>query len=127
MRSLRIRAALALVLAAILLAAGLGAASAESEESVEPTATITTTLRPGYNYVGWVGEPLAVAKLKRDIPEIASVRAWDAPSQRSYAPTTLTAGMAVRISLSSDRSVQWRRSVTPIRGLVTLRTGRNPH
>ena len=39
MRSLRIRAALALVLAAILLAAGLGAASADSEESVELTAS----------------------------------------------------------------------------------------
>ena len=125
MRSLRIRAALALVLAAILLAAGLAVASADSEESVELTASITTTLRPGYNYVGWVGGPLSVAKLKREIPEVASVRAWDALLQRSYEPVNLVPGMGVRVTLSGDHIVEWRRPMTPVRSKVELQLGRN--
>lgn len=61
----------------------------------------------------------------RRIPEITAVHAWDATRQRQYTPTNLTAGMGVRITLTGEESKTWRRSATPVRGLVELRPGRN--
>ena len=99
-----------------------------ADESIEPTEDddhSIVVLQPGHNYVGWVGAPLSVAELMRRIPEITAVRAWDARLQRSYSPSRLSAGMGVRITLDSDGSVSWRRSMAPVKGRVDLRRGRN--
>ena len=123
MRSLRIRAALALVLAAILLAAGLAAASADEEP--EQSDASLTILEPGNNFIGWVGSSFSVTRLKSQFPDVEAVRAWDALKQQVYEPTNLDSGMGVWITLTGDQAVEWRRPMVPVKGKVELRRGRN--
>ncbi len=111
---------------AALLAAGLAVASAD--ESIEPTETVAPSiviLRPGENLVGWLGEALPVDRLMRRFPAIESVSAWEPLSGKFYEPASLVAGQGYVVTLSGDKSVQWRRPMTPVKGKVTLQRGRN--
>lgn len=93
----------------------------------------STTLKPGLNYIGWVGEPLAASSLFRQIPSANLIYTWDAAS-RSYRHAvrdmggsleTVEPGMALRIHVDGRRSVQWERSSVPAKGSVTLYKGVN--
>ena len=109
------------LLLALLAGWSLGPASAQAE----PAAGPGTTLEPGHNYLGWVSDALDVAVLREQMPELASVRAWDAASARAYTPARLTPGMGLRITIAGAESVSWRRPLTPARGRVDLAAGRN--
>ena len=103
----------------------------------EPTAAESgTSLHPGVNLIGWVGEPMPVAQLFREIPQLEAVWVWDAELDEWVvagrdAPEWLgglrqvKAGMGLRMQLSGDAPVIWDRSTEPTRGLVKLRTGWN--
>ena len=65
-----------------LLAVGLAVASAESGEEVA-AKTITTTLQPGDNFVGWVAEPQLAAELFAAFPQIELIYTWD-PARGQY-------------------------------------------
>ena len=123
MRPPRHLIALIISLAALLAAAGFGVAAADEGSELEAPAN--SVLLPGYNYVGWVGAPVSVASLKTRFPEIESIRAWDALLQRSFPPSTLTPGMGVRIEVSGEDAIKWQRPMTPVKGKVELRRGRN--
>ena len=123
MRSPRHLIALIISLAALSLAAGLGIASAD--EGLQQLPAPLTVLSPGYNYIGWVGASVPVASLMVRFPEIESIRAWDSSLQSSYTPAILTAGMGVRIELSGEDPIEWRRPMTPLKGKIELKRGRN--
>lgn len=121
---------LALAVAVTLL---LVATSARADE---PTGTITTSLYPGDNLVGWIAEEAPVADLFAAVPEIETAWAWDALERRWLVASplvpatlhtlhTLTPGMGLRVHIGADAPVQWTRSAVPARGLVELRPGLN--
>ena len=120
-------------LVALIWVALPGAASADSPEAVveQPTESRTIVLQPGWNYIGWVGDPASPAALFSAVPEIEVVYAWDAFARRwliaaPAIPTQvhtlhiLEPGMGLQIRLSGDSPVEWRRDVSPTRGLVAL-------
>ena len=126
----RVTLATVAAIAALLLSAGLAAAQ-------DPPETATATrLEPGFNLVGWVGEPTPVSQLFQQIPRLEAIWAWDAELRdwivaAPGAPEWLgglgrvTAGMGLRMQLGGDQPYLWERSTEPTRGLVKLRTGWN--
>ena len=82
MRPPRLLIALVISLAA-LLAAGLAVVSAdESVETPEPVDPAVVILEPGENLVGWVGASRSAAWLRRQAPNLESIKEWDAQSQQ---------------------------------------------
>ena len=78
-----------------LLAAGLAVASANSGDEAA-AETITTTLQPGDNFVGWVAEPKLVLELFEEFPQIELVYTWDTADQRyRYAHPDVEPGSGV--------------------------------
>ena len=69
---------------AALLAVGWTVVSAEEDDENDKIAgeTITTTLHPGENFVGWVAEPKPVAELFAEFPQIDLIYTWDTLAQR---------------------------------------------
>ena len=128
---LAVRASLLAVFALISCALAIDLARAQ-----DPTTETATTLHPGLNLVGWVGEPTPVSQLFREIPQLEAVWAWDAElddwiTAARDAPEWLGglgrvwAGMGLRMQLGGDQPFNWQRSTEPTRGLVKLRTGWN--
>ena len=128
---LAVRASLLAVFALIGCALAIDLARAQG-----PTAETGTTLHPGVNLVGWVGEATPVSQLFNEIPQLESIWAWDAELRDWIvagrgAPEWLgglgrvTAGMGLRMHLGGNEPFDWRRSTEPTRGLVKLRTGWN--
>ena len=130
-----------LALAAILIAAvgGGGAARAESppgDAAAGDSRTISTTLQPGWNLVGWIGPATPVAELFVEIPALAQVSALDAESGRylrarqgNGAPsgelTVLTPGMGLWLRLGGDEPVTWTRPAEATGALLDLDGGRH--
>ena len=125
----RLTLPLAAALATLLIAAGLANAQM-------PTAETGTTLHPGVNLVGWVGETASVSQLFDEIPQLEAVWAWDAELDDWIVagrdtPEWLgglgrvTAGMGLRLVLGGEEPFLWQRPTEPTRGLVKLRTGWN--
>ena len=128
---LAVRASLLAVFALISCALAIDLARAQG-----PTAETGTTLHPGVNLVGWVGEATPVSQLFDEIPQLESIWAWDAELRDwivagRAAPEWLgglgrvTPGMGLRLHLGGDESYLWQRPTEPTRGLVKLRTGWN--
>lgn len=128
------RLLIALVIAlSALFAAGSGLASAD-ESGAEADSPVL--LEPGYNFVGWIGESIAVGDLFETIPQIEVVLFWD-PAERTWrsaAPGvparfwTLDAidpGMAVLVWSGSEESVPWIAQTEPVLGRVELHEGTN--
>lgn len=126
----------ALALAAVALCAALAAppavASEEPAEASQPT-TITTTLYPGWNMVGWVGPPAIVSDLYDSIPTLHQAWRWNA-EQRQYEPLARTGagsripilpGDALWLRVGGDAPVEWTRAVSDDGVLLELRAGRN--
>ena len=119
-------------LVAALAALGLSAEVANSGEEVAPE-TITATLEPGDNFIGWVSEPIGVEDVFAAIPDAALIYTWDA-DRRVWrfairgvggSLTALEPGMAAMIRIVGDKPVEWDRQLTPARGSVTLYRGVN--
>ena len=123
----------ALAVAALLLLTGaLGRAAAETPD------TITTQLKPGINFVGWVGPETPVADLFDDVPEIEAVYtwAWDGsrrtwlsasprvPAER-HTLETLTTGTGLVLRVGGAEGVEWVRPLIPGSGFVWLVRGLN--
>lgn len=116
----------------LLLLTALGRAVAETPD------TITTQLKPGINFVGWVGPETPVADLFDDVPEIEAVYTWRWDGSRrtwlSASPRvprefhsleTLTTGTGLVLSVSGTEVVEWERPLVLGSGFVWLARGFN--
>ena len=122
MRSLRIRAALALVLAAILLAAGLAVASAE-----EPPLRYVTRLEPGDNLITWRDPSVPVQDLFDAVPQVEVVFGWDAQTrewlvaapaapQSLWTLHSLEPGAELAVRIVGAEAVEWERERALVAG-----------
>ena len=127
--------ALSTCLLTLLWAGGLEAALADDGAPSLPES-ITTTLEPGDNRIGWVAEPVSPEELFEQLPQVELVYSWDAHSsryeiaaprlpQRYWTLQFLEPGHSYVLRLSGPDEVEWQRSTLPARGLVELRTGEN--
>ena len=120
---------------AFLWAASVGTASADVAAEDEPELR-TITLKPGVNHIGWLGEPLRVADLFEEYPQVELVTAWDALRQRSVVVSPdqavtnqslvfLDPGDSYLFEVAQGGTVEWNRPVEPAIGRLQLRTGQN--
>ena len=126
--------AVALLAVLAVLAAAPTPASAESEDAGEPE-TVTTTLHPGWNMVGWLGPDAPATALFEAIPALRRVSAWDPVNQRYLSRTRtsiprhalkqLTPGMGLWLRLGGDAPVEWRRPALNRSVLLPLHRGLN--
>ncbi|MDE2894032.1 MAG: carboxypeptidase-like regulatory domain-containing protein [Chloroflexota bacterium] len=122
-------------LVAVVCAAGLSVASADDDEPSLP-GSVVTTLKPGDNRIGWVAERISAEELFARLPQVALVYAWDADSgryeiaaprlpRRYWTIRFLEPGRGYVLRIGGSDAVEWRRSVLPASGLVSLRSGVN--
>lgn len=109
---------------AALVAAGLVVVSADSVEEADPE-TISITLQPGDNFIGWVDESMPLDELLVQVPGIERVSAWDAIDRHevsavfdesgslSGALRALEPGAAYVIRLGGHTAVEWSRPIVP--------------
>ena len=129
---LRVTRALFLVFVPLTLAAGVLTVATTTAFGADE-AMETIHLEPGDNYVGWVSDPISVDEVFAAIPKAALIYTWDADQRiwRYAIPgvggplETLEPGMAAMIRIIGDKPVEWRRPLTPARGMVTLYRGVN--
>ncbi|MYD65286.1 MAG: carboxypeptidase regulatory-like domain-containing protein [Chloroflexi bacterium] len=114
----------ALALAVVALCAALAAppavASEEPAEASQPT-TITTTLYPGWNMVGWVGPPTAPSALFEGIPMLRQLFVWSTEAQEYQRAThadpspagmsVLGPGAGLWLYVGGTTTVEWTRPV----------------
>ena len=128
----------ALLAALALLALGIGvtpgqAVAASGPAGTSDADTITTTLYPGWNMVGWVGPSTPTSELFDAIPALRQVSAWDAEAQayqhalhnRYSDLPTLTGGMGLWLLLGGYSNVEWTRPVSDVPVLLFLHEGLN--
>ena len=134
----RSRPALLVTLAVLALCAGLGLGRVEATEEPADDAddgTITTTLYPGWNMVGWVGPETLASELFHELPELGRIFAWDGEEQR-YQRLTLASGsvgdehLLVRgdglwLYIGGTSLVEWTREASEDSVLLDLHAGRN--
>lgn len=120
------------VCALAVLTAGLATPSlAQAEDD-----TVTTTLEPGWNLVGWTEATTSVQAIFDRIPELELVYAWSASGQRfRWAARAdrgavgdlywLTPGMGLWLVLTGEVPVNWTRPVVEQAGLLFLYEGWN--
>ena len=129
--------ALSVALVAITptLATVTDAVETASAETEAVDATVTTTLHPGWNMVGWLGPDEPVDVLYEAIPALRQVSAWDAAEQR-YASSSRTSartsglvqistGHGLWLKLSGEESFEWIRPALTRSVLLSLHAGRN--
>ena len=122
------------ILAPVLLLTALSPArlhASPDSAADSDAASITTTLYPGWNIVGWVGPATPVSELFEAIPELTQVLAWDAEvgRYRLATPTrtdhglSLTRGGGLWLEIGGDAAIEWNRAVSDEYVLLMLRTG----
>ena len=98
--------------------------------------TLTTTLQPGWNLVGWTEGEAEVAAIFEALPGLEAVYAWDAQAQSFRGAArlgdelpgeldTLTPGMGLWLYLGGTDPVEWTRPFLPESSFVTLAEGWN--
>ena len=124
------------LLAVLVLTAALnpGRAAASSDADAVSLVTITNTLYPGWNMVGWTGPDTPISDLFQALPDLERVSAWDARYQR-YSRSTrnstgrgmslLAKGRGLWLYLGGDEPVEWTRVVSSNGVLLSLHSGRN--
>ena len=131
-----IRSSHRLLLAAFVILAASGAlvspprAAADGPREIE---TVTTTLYPGWNLVGWVGPDTTTSRLFVKIPALQQVWAWDTEGQtyrhaqrnRYRDLPELTNGMGLWLLLRGPTPIEWGQEVSPYGVAVHLREGVN--
>ena len=131
----RFRPALLVALAVMALCAGLGVRATATEGSTADDGTITTTLYPGWNMVGWVGPETPASELFDELPALGRIFAWDAeeqrylrlmPSSRSVGDQhLLTPGDGLWLYIGGTSPVEWTREASEDSVLLDLRAGPN--
>ncbi|MDE2697050.1 MAG: carboxypeptidase-like regulatory domain-containing protein [Chloroflexota bacterium] len=126
--------AIALLAVLVVLATAPTRASAQSEDAAD-SETVTTTLHPGWNMVGWLGPDAPASDLFEAIPALQRALAWDAEHQRyqrrtrtsisRYGLRDLQPGMGLWLVLGGDEPFEWTRPVVAGGVLASLRAGRN--
>ena len=122
---------LVVAFAVLLVESGLASADENDVEAASPVL-----LEPGYNFVGWIAEAIAVADLFEAVPEIEVVVFWDAEErdwrwaaprvpERFWTLDAVDPGMAVLVWNASEGSVPWMVQTEPALGLVELHQGTN--
>jgi len=122
-------------LIAVACAVGLSFAFADDGEPSLPES-VTTTLQPGNNRIGWVAERLSAEDLFARLPRVVLVYAWNADSgryeiaaprlpRRYWTIRFLEPGRGYVLRIGGPGDVEWQRSVLPASGLVSLRSGVN--
>ena len=127
-----------LVVVVVVLCAGLAPSpSAATEEPADDAddATITTTLYPGWNMVGWVGPETPASELFDELPALGRIVAWDAEEQRylRLMPSSgsmgdqhlLTPGDGLWLYIGGTSPVEWTREASEDSVLLDLRAGPN--
>ena len=94
--------------------------------------TVTTTLYPGLNLVGWLGPPVAVSDVFADIPQLVSARA-DINGVRRLAHREIAdraerlevvdTGQGYWFTVAGDRPIRWSRPVEVDADQLQLRSG----
>ncbi len=114
----------------LLLGVGTGSVSADDPN------TVTTRLKPGINFVGWVGGDTSVATFFAAVPQVVAVFAWS-PQDKQWlfaSPLVgaefntlrwLTPGMGLVVRLRNEREVEWKRAFSRASGSLSLRPGFN--
>lgn len=122
-------------LIAVACAVGLSVAFADDGEPSLPES-VTTTLQPGDNRIGWVAERVSAEDLFVQLPRVVLVYAWNASSgryeiaaprlpRRYWTIRYLEPGRGYVLRVGGPGTVEWQRSVLPASGLVSLRSGLN--
>ncbi len=127
-----------LVVVVVVLCAGLApspAAATEEPPAETDAATITTTLYPGWNMVGWVGPETPASELFDELPALGRIFAWDAEEQRylRLMPSSgsmgdehlLTPGDGLWLYIGGTSPVEWTREASEDSVLLDLRAGPN--
>lgn len=133
-QTIRLAAVAAVLLVA--LSGGMGSPGALASSGTDEPAdaeTITTTLYPGWNLIGWVGPATPTSELFDEIPELRQVSAWDAEAQaylraqrnRDTDLPTLTPGMGLWLRLGGGVPVEWVRPTSDQGVLLDLHRSRN--
>ena len=129
------------LLAGFVVLAVVGMGLSPDRASAAPTAgeptqeTITTTLYPGWNMVGWVGASTPPSELFDAIRTLQQVSAWDASHGRYRHAVryrggelpTVERGMGLWLRLRGDATVQWTRAVSDEALVLPLYAGPNPN
>ena len=114
------------LLAGFVVLAVVGMGLSPDRANAAPTSgepaeeTITSTLYPGWNMVGWVAPDSPVSELFDAIRTLQQVSAWDANHGRyrhagRYGDgelPTVERGMGLWLRLRGDATVQWTRAVS---------------
>ena len=114
------------LLAALLLAFGDSPAQAQQD-------TITTTLYPGWNLVGWIEAETDVDAVFQRIPGLVTVHSGSGDGGVAYASrqegqpphtlSTLRPGVGYWFRLVADEPLEWRRSAQPAARRFNLQRG----
>ena len=96
--------------ALLLLLAGARSLATETHQ-------LTTVLKPGINFVGWVGQPIYADDLFEALPESQLVYSWDGEAKqfRFSSPHLrgdlykIDPGMGIVIRIAGDETVEWVR------------------
>ncbi len=109
--------------------------AATSPEGEPPeTGTVTTSLHPGWNLVGWVGPPTPASELFAAIPELTAVYAWDREARRYRGAARsaggsglgqIARGQGLWLRVGGGQTVEWARPLSREGRLVSLRPGLN--
>ena len=136
MQGPRFRPALLVALTVLALCAGLGLGRVEAtEEPAADGSTITTTLYPGWNMVGWVGPETPASELFDELPVLGRIFAWDGEEQRylRLMPSSglvgdehlLAPGDGLWLYIGGTSPVEWTREASEDSVLLDLRAGPN--
>ena len=116
----RLRIAVVATVASVLLLAVIRPASAAADDE-----TITTTLYPGWNLIGWIHEETDASEVFEQLPALTSIRGDGGRVVRGATPDgparpfTLQTGHGYWFRIGGDRAVDWQRrysgSVTQIK------------
>ena len=118
---------------AAVLGVGLGSTNGTARAADD---TLTTTLQPGWNLVGWTEGEAEVAAIFEALPAVEAVYAWDTEAQAFRGAAlvgdelpgeldTLTPGMGLWLYVGGDKPVTWTRPLIPQSGAVSLDEGWN--
>ena len=97
--------------------------------------TITTTLYPGWNMVGWVSPETPASELFDDLPALGRIFVWDGEEQRyrQLMPSSgsagdqhlLAPGDGLWLYIGGTSPVEWTRKASETSVLLDLHAGRN--
>ena len=119
----RLRIAVLASIASLLLLAVIRPASAAADDD-----TITTTLQPGWNLIGWIHADTPASEVFEQLPELESIHGGalvdgEAPDAAD-AVEQLQAGRGYWFRISDGDAVDWVRPATPAGRRFQLEPGR---